>query len=108
MDSYSGKFPLDFISFCLDMTSERQIEANEPQTTDPALLAQDLSSRQHSDNFQLFEEDGTARPLSNLSSSSGNTEESLSAFADQTLRTLVHLGPSLDITILSAPNESFQ
>ena len=95
MDLYSGRLPLDFFSFCLDKTSERQIEANEPQITDPALLAQDLSGRQHSDNLQLVEENRTvlhpkARPLSNLSSSSGNTEESLSTFADYTLRTLAH------------------
>ena len=72
-----------------------------------------MSNRQHANNPQLTEEDGAAlhlgtRPLSNLSSNSGNTEESLSTFADQTLRTLAHLDPSLDISFLAASNEGSQ
>ena len=105
MDSYSGRFPLDFISFCLDMSSEQ-----EPPITDLAEATQDLSNPQHLNNSQPTEEEGVAlqlgtRPLSNLSSSSGNTGESLSAFADQTLRTLANSDPTLDIRFLTVPNE---
>ena len=82
-------------------------------TTEPAPPAQDPSGYQHGDNSHLIEKDGTVphpgtRPLSNLSSSSGNTEESLSAFAGQTLRALAHLDPSLDITFLTSTSEGFQ
>ena len=113
MDSYSGRFPLDFISFCLDMSSEQQTEAQEPPITDPAEATQSLPNRQHRNNSQSTGEEGATlqlgiRPLSNLSSSSGNTEESLSAFADQTLRTLAHSDPTLDISLLTAPDENSQ
>ena len=47
------------------------------------------------------------RPLSNLSSSSGNTEESLSTFAEQTLHHLAQMDSSLDVTFLSAPSKGF-
>ena len=113
MDSYSGRFPLDFFSFCLHMTSERKIEANQPQSTDFPRFAQNLSGRQHDDDLQLVGVDGRAlhrgtRPLSNLAFSSDNTEESISTFADETLCKLAHLDPSLDITILSANDEGLQ
>ena len=113
MGSYSGRFPLDFISFCLDMSSEQRFEAQEPPITDLAEATLDLPNRQHRDNSQPTGEQGAAlqlgtRPLSILSSSCGNTEESLSAFAHQTLRTLAHSDPTLDISFLAAPNEDSQ
>ena len=85
----------------------------EPPITNPAEATQNLPNRQHRDNSQSTgEEEATLqlgiRPLSNLSSSSGNTEESLSALADQTLRTLAHSDPSLDISFLTAPGENSQ
>ena len=46
------------------------------------------------------------RPLSYLSSSSGNTEESVSTFAEQTLQNLAQMDPSLDITFLAAPDKT--
>ena len=95
------------------MSSEQRIEAQEPPITDLAEATQELPNRQHRNNSQPTGEGGAAlqlgtRPLSNLSSSSGNTEESLSAFADQTLRTLAHSDPTLDISFLTAPNEDSQ
>ena len=105
MDSFSGRFPLDFISFCLDISSEQQTEAKEPPITDSAEATQSLPNRQHRDNSQSTGEEGATlqvgiRPLSNLSSSSG--------FADQTLRTLAHSDPTLDISFLTAPDENSQ
>ena len=43
-----------------------------------------------------------------MSSSSGKTEESLTAFADSTLRTLAANDPSLDISFLPAPDQPSQ
>ena len=55
------------------------------------------------------DEDNTAlRPPSNMSSSSGNTEESLTAFADTTLRILAANDTSLDISFLPAPAQTSQ
>ena len=45
------------------------------------------------------------RPASNMSSSSGATEESFSVFADNTLRFLATNDPSLDIAFLSATTQ---
>ena len=42
MDSYSGRFPLDSISFRLDMTSEQRTENSELPTADPNVPAQSL------------------------------------------------------------------
>ena len=47
----------------------------------------------------------TPRPDSNQSTSSGNTEESLTTYAEQTLRTLAAEDPSLDISFLPTPTE---
>ena len=110
MDSYSGSFPLEFISFCLDVASEQQTENTELPTTDPNAPAQSLSE-QHADPSHVARPTGTdsfpgLRPLSNLSSTSGNTEESLSTFAEQTLHNLAQMDPSSDITFLSAPVET--
>ena len=48
------------------------------------------------------------RPSSNQSTSSGYTEESLAAYAYQTLRTLASLDSSLDISFLPAPENTSQ
>ena len=48
------------------------------------------------DPYETYEVTTALRPSPNLSSSSGNTEESLSVYADQTLRPLKALDPSLD------------
>ena len=60
------------------------------------------------DPIEPREERTVLRPVSNLFSSSGRTEESLSAYADQTLRFLAALDPSLDIIFLPAPDQVSQ
>ena len=96
MDFNSGSLPLEFISFYLDMASEEQITNTILPT---------------SENPEVAEETNTApkepvvitRPDSNQSSSSGNTEESITTYAEKTLRTLASDNPSLDISFLTAP-----
>ena len=110
MDSYSGRFPLDFISFCLDSKSEHPVGTQETQTTSPAVTAQSLMDQSPSEQRQLAEGDSAGlhldvRPPSNFSSSSGNTEESMTTFASQTLRTMASLDPSLDITFLATVHD---
>ena len=88
------------------MTSEQQTENIELPTADPNVSAQSLPEQRADPSLEarptetdVFPE---LRPLSNLSSNSGNTEESLSTFAEQTLRSLAQIDPSLDVTFLSA------
>ena len=111
MDSYSGRFPLDFISFCLGMATEQQTENSELATADPSVPFQGLPERHAGSPQENRPTDLDAlpgiRPLSNLSSSSGNTEESLSTFAEQTLHHLAQMDPSLDVTFLSTAGKSF-
>ena len=111
MDSYSGRFPLDFISFCLGMATEQQTENSELSTASPSVSVQGLPERQAGPPQENRPTEIDAlpgvRPLSNLSSSSGNTEESLSTFAEQTLHHLAQMEPSLDVTFLSAPSRGF-
>ena len=73
------RFPLDFISLCLDMSSEQPIDETLLQPADTTTTAQALSDDQNVDNPQTISEGGLEqppglRPSSNLSSSSGNTE----------------------------------
>ena len=70
----------------------------------------DVHNTDHSQTISRkgLEQPPGLRPLSNLSSNSANTEGSRSSFADQTLRTLAALDPSLDITFLLAPSQSSQ
>ena len=98
MDSYSGRFPLDFISFCLDEASEQQIESTSQSTVNPEIHVPILPERpaglSHEAETTMTDAPTGPRPLSNLSSSSGNTEESFSTFAEQTMHTLAHMDPS--------------
>ena len=110
MDSSSGRFPLDFISFHLDVSSERQSEDAGLPAADPIAPAQSPSG-QHADSSHVTRPAGTdsfpgLRPLSNLSSSSDSTEESFSTFAERTLHNLSHMDPSLEITFLAAPGRT--
>ena len=90
---------------------EQQTENSELTTAGPGVSVQGLPER-HADPSQgntPTEIDALpgVRPLSNLSSSSGNTEESLSTFAEQTLHHLAQMDSSLDVTFLSAPSKGF-
>ena len=77
MDSYSGSFPLDFAFYYLGMATEAQDTANilpdrnPDERTDTAIVEQTNPPTE-------------ARPLSKFSSSSGATEESLTAYAERT------------------------
>ena len=113
MDQYSGRFPLGFISLCLDMSSEQPIDETHLQPADTATAVLFLPDVHNVEKPQTASEEGVEKPpglcpLSNLSPSGGNTEESILAFADKTLRTMAALGPSLDITFLSAPEQTLQ
>ena len=73
MDSYSGSCPQNFISFCSDLSSEKEL----PKSTVPSgdgngsIEAEQQSSAANVD---------PVRPLSQTSLSSPSTEESVSAF----------------------------
>ena len=92
-DSYSGSFPLDFVFHYLGMTSEAQDTAN-------ILPDSNLDKRTDTPIVEQINPPAEARPLSNFSSSSGATEESLTAYAERTLHTLGAVDANLDISFL--------
>ena len=76
MDSYSGSCPQNFISFCLDMSSEKEM----PKST--------VSSGDGNGSTEVEQQCNAAqvdpvRPLSQTSFSSPSTEESVSAFIER-------------------------
>ena len=99
MDFDLGRFRLDFVSFCLDMSTK------EPTTEVPLPPdeSQEIVQATQSTSGNLS---GGLRPCLNQSSSSGNTEESLAAYADHTLGVLASMDPSLDIFFLPAPENA--
>ena len=96
MDFNSGSLPLEFISFYLDMASEEQVTSTILPTSENPGVAEET-------NTAPKEPVVITRPDSNQSSSSGNTEESITTYAEKTLRTLASDDPSLDISFLPAP-----
>ena len=113
MDSFSGNFPLDFILFYLDMSSEKIKEetpgltvGNQPEEsasrsqgetmlhpvndsqTDAALKEQEKSG-----------EDGTGWSMTEPTPSP-STDESISAYIERTLQTLGCQGTGLGLTFL--------
>ena len=101
MDSYSGSFPLDFVSFYLGMTTEAQDAAS-------ILPDRNLDERTDKPTVEEIDPSTEMRPLSNLSSSSGATEESLTAYAERTLHNLGVVDTNLDVSFLEAPDNSGQ
>ena len=99
MDFNSGSLPLEFIRFYLDMASEEQITESTLSITEGSEATRGTGDV--SKNPVV-----TPRPDSNQSTSSGNTEESLTTYAEQTLRTLAAGDPSLDISFLPTPTEN--
>ena len=91
MDFNSGILPLDFISFYLGMTTE-ELSAEIPQLEN-ITEGTAQSAQTEMNGLQI-----DIRPPSNKSNSSCDTEGSLTAYADRTLRTLAAQDPSLDIT----------
>ena len=82
MDSYKGKFPLDFISSHLEMTTEAQDTAN---VTSESKLWEETHSLAPAGANPPIE----SRPLSNLSSTSRATEESLFTYAERTVEAII-------------------
>ena len=82
MDSYSGRIPLNFISFYLGMTTETQgtsgvtSEDSRPEELDQAVPGSVTTVSE-------------PRPSSNFSSSSAATEESLSTYAERTMKAII-------------------
>ena len=101
MDSYSGSFPLDFVFYYLGMTTEAQDTAN---------ILPDSNSDERTDTpiVEQTNPPTEARPLSNFSSSSGATEESLTAYAERTLHNLGAVDANLDVCFLDTPKNSGQ
>ena len=102
MDSYSGSFPLDFVFHYLGMTSEAQDTAN---------ILPDSNSDERKDTpiVEQTKPPTEVRPLSNFSSSSGATEESLTAYAESTLHSLGAVDANLDVvSFLDTPKNSGQ
>ena len=82
MDTYSGRFPLDFISFYLGMTTENP----NPVNVVPEGRANEDSQHQETPaNTQPAE----TRPPSGLSTSTEATEESLSTYAERTVEAII-------------------
>ena len=98
MDFNSGSPPLEFICFYLDMACEEQI-------TEATLPITEGSETTRETGNAPKDPAVTSRPDSNQSTSSGNTEESLTTYAEQTLRTLAAEDPSLEISFLPTPTE---
>ena len=76
MDSYSGSCPQTFISFCLDMSSEREM----PKSTVPSGDENGSTEVEQQGNATQVD---PIRPLSQTSFSSPSTEESVSAFIER-------------------------
>ena len=82
MDSYSGRIPLNFISFYLGMTTETQdtsgvtVEDGRPEELDQAVPGSVTTASE-------------PRPPSNFSGSSAATEESLSNYAERTMKAII-------------------
>ena len=82
MDSYSGRIPLNFISFYLGMTTETQgtsgvtSEDSRPDELDQVVPGSVTTVSE-------------PRPPSNFSGSSAATEESLSTYAERTMKAII-------------------
>ena len=106
---HTGRTPLSTFFFRLDMSSEQKIDIPESPTVPSLANIPECDSNQQ----QLVSQTGNdlslgSRSLANLSSSSGNTEDSLTAYADRTLRALAAIDLHLDITFLIASDHVSQ
>ena len=82
MDSYSGRFPLDFISFYLGMTTETP---NPVNVVPEGRVSEETRHQEMPANTQPTE----TRPSSGLSTSTEATEESLSTYAERTVEAVI-------------------
>ena len=101
MDSYSGRIPLNFISFYLGMTTETQDTSGvTTEDSHQAELDQAVPG-----SVKTASE---PRPPSNFSVSSAATEESLSNYAERTMKAIIardQPGTSGNSALLSPLNE---
>ena len=109
MDSFSGKFPLEFISFYLDMSSEEHTEV-VPATATGTLVEevpQQLEETAVSQTTTALKDAESKQPDPPKNSSaktdptlSPSTDESISAYIERQLQTLGCQGTGLDISFL--------
>ena len=109
MDSFSGSFPLEFISFCLDMSSE---ERNDfvPATATASMAEEEVAIPEEAGTSQAtsipVDTESTQlvppgdNPDKTAPTSSPSTDESISAYIDRQLQTLGCQGLGLDISFL--------
>ena len=109
MDSFSGSYPLEFISFCLDMSSEEQNDivpatATASMTEEEVAIPEEAGTSQATsipvdpESTQLVPSgDNSDKPAPTPSPS---TDESISAYIDRQLQTLGCQGLGLDISFL--------
>ena len=110
MDFFSGSFPLEFISFYLDMASEENNEI-APATTTEALMEEEVLRQSEetvtSQSALTPEDSGSKRPNSPKDDPakpdpipSSSTDESISGYIERQLRTLGCQGTRLDVSFL--------
>ena len=110
MDSFSGSFPLEFISFYLDMSSEEHnevvpatatgtlIEEEVPQQLEETAVSQTTAALKDAESKQPDPpKDSSAKTDPTPSPS---TDESMSAYIERQLQTLGCQGTGLDISFL--------
>ena len=110
MDSFSGSFPLEFIPFYLDMSSEEHnevvpaiatatlVEEEIPQQLEETVVSQAITAPKDAESKQPDPpKDSSARTDPTPSPS---TDESISAYIERQLQTLGCQGTGLDISFL--------
>ena len=113
MDSFSGRFPLDFISFYLDMSSEEFTEKNPGLTV--GNQPEESASRSQGETMPQQVNESQAETVRKEQEKSGgdetgqssfeptpspSTDESISAYIERTLQTLGSQRTGLGLTIL--------
>ena len=107
MDSFSGSFPLEFISFYLDMSSE---EHNKivPATATGTLIEEEVPQQHEETAVSQTTNDAESKqpeppkdnPTKTGPTPSPSTDESISAYIERQLQTLGCQGTGLDISFL--------
>ena len=117
MDSLSGSFPLEFVPFCLDMSSEEQIDI-VPATATESLTEEEVATRHEeaatsqatsisvdAESKQL--EPPGDNPDKTVPTPSPSTDESISAYIERQLQTRGCQGIGLDISFLNPTTSAF-
>ena len=117
MDSFSGSFPLEFIFFCLDMSSEEQIDivpatATESPAEEEVATRHEEATTGHATSIpgdavsKQLEPPGD-NPDKTVPTPSPSTDESISAYIERQLQTLGCQGTGLDISLLPPTISAF-